>query len=401
MEIKEVVIGQLKPYSKNTKAHPKEQIEKIKKSIEEFGFNAPILLTEDLEIVAGHGRVLAADELGYKTLPAVFLKDLTHNQIKAYRIADNKTAESEWLEDLLKTEFIDLAEEDYDLELTGFSGDEIDTILKKDLDPSDLQDPEPDNPGEVKTDIKEGDIYQLGDHRLMCGDCKNGEFVIKLTKGENLDLLLTDPPYGISIVNKESVGVSNTLGFVGLPKKTKSMLVNSQKYREIQGDTNPFDPSFLLKYCSKKIIFGGNHFASKLPDNSVWLVWDKKIEGGLDHNNFSDVELMWTNIKGKAAKIYRHLWSGLLRKGNRKEELTKRVHPTQKPVGLLKDIIDDYSKEQELILDLFGGSGSTLIACEQLNRKCYMMEIDPKYCQVIINRWEKLTGNKAVKVNGS
>lgn len=142
-----------------------------------------------------------------------------------------------------------------------------------------------------------------------------------------------------------------------------------------------------------------NNFASKLPDNSHWLVWDKKAEKGADHNNFSDVELIWTNIDRKSCVIYRYLWSDLLREGSRDIELKERVHPTQKPVGLLIDILNDYSESEDIVLDLFGGSGSTLIACEKLNRKCRMMELDTKYCSVIIERWENLTGKKANKVS--
>jgi len=141
---------------------------------------------------------------------------------------------------------------------------------------------------------------------------------------------------------------------------------------------------------------GANHYAAELPTSSHWLVWDKKAGAGHDHNTFSDVELMWTNqFKRKSAKIYRHLWSGLLRAGKRDVELKDRVHPTQKPVGLLAQIINDYTNEGDLVLDPYMGSGSTMIACEQLNRSCYGIELDPAYVDVIIKRWENFTGKKA------
>lgn len=245
----------------------------------------------------------------------------------------------------------------------------------------------------VKPKSKLGDIYQLGNHRVMCGDATKD--LDKLIKNIEINLLLTDPPYGINIVHDDILTIHNKVGFVGIKNKPKSSLAHARKYKPMLSDDKPFEPKFLLKYGKTQIIFGANHFANKLPNQSHWLVWDKKLEGGLDHNNFSDVELMWTNVKKKSALIYRHLWSGLLRNGDRRTELKDRVHPTQKPVGLLSEIIKDYSKENHTILDPYLGSGSTLIACEQTNRICYGMELDPAYVDVIIQRFENFTGKKA------
>lgn len=175
-------------------------------------------------------------------------------------------------------------------------------------------------------------------------------------------------------------------------------IVEPRIYKKIINDDKPFNPELLLEINTDSIIWGANNFSSKLPDSPRWLVWYKQPEKGND-NTFSDVELAWTNIKGKQCKLYKHLWSGLLREGDRKVELKERVHPTQKPVGLLTQILKDFSNTGNNILDLYGGSGSTLIACEQTDRNCYMMEIDPYYCQVIINRWEEFTGEKAVKIS--
>jgi hypothetical protein len=215
--------------------------------------------------------------------------------------------------------------------------------------------------------------------------------------GEKADLLLTDPPYGINIVNTGRVGIDAPAGFgkVG----TRGM-VKARTYHNIEGDDHPFDPRPFLDLAPVVMLFGGNNFASRLPDSPAWLVWDKKAEKGADHNNFSDVELVWTNLKQKSCPIYRHLWSGLLREGDRNVELKDRVHPTQKPVGLIAAILSDHSNPGALCLDPFLGSGTTLIACEQLGRTCYGMEISPRYCQVIIDRWEKLTGQKAEKIDG-
>ena len=247
----------------------------------------------------------------------------------------------------------------------------------------------PEPPIEPKSKL--GDIYQLDNHRVMCGDAtKDTE---KLINSITVHLLLTDPPYGISAVNVKGVtGGGGKLGFTG-----GGGIVKARKWREIIGDDKPYDPTHLANFGIIQIIFGANNFANKLPNNHRWLVWDKKTEGksGSHTDTFSDVEMAWTNVNLKSSKIYRFLWSGLIREGDRKSELKSRVHPTQKPVGLLSNIIKDYSKDNEIVLDPYLGSGSTLIACEQTSRICYGMELDPGYVDVIVKRWENFTGKKA------
>jgi len=219
---------------------------------------------------------------------------------------------------------------------------------------------------------------------LMCGDATNEDHVEALMDGLEMDLILTDPPYGIDIVGDDGkVGITNEGGKAGT-------------YKPIENDATDFDPSFLLNYDTKTIIFGGNHFTEELPKRPHWLVWDKKANKGEDHNNFSDCELAWTNIDAKSTLIYRHLWSGMVKEGSG-PDTGARVHPTQKPVGLLGDILKDYSQQGDNIVDLFAGSGSLLLACEQTRRKAFCMELDPQYCQVIINRWEELTGKEVEK----
>ena len=267
-------------------------------------------------------------------------------------------------------------------------------ILRKKFDISFTKEEQeiPEPPIEPKSKL--GDIYQLGDHRVMCGDAtKDTE---KLINGIKIDLLFTDPPYGISAVNVKGItGGGGKLGFTG-----GGGIVKARKWKPIIGDDEEYDPSFLLSLGKIIIIFGANNFANKLPNNSRWLVWDKKTQdkSGSHTDTFSDVELAWTNTDLKSSKIYRFLWSGLIREGDRKTELKERVHPTQKPVGLLSDIIKDYSQENHTVLDCYLGSGSILIACEQTNRICYGMELDPGYVDVIVKRWENYTGKKAKKV---
>ncbi len=208
----------------------------------------------------------------------------------------------------------------------------------------------------------------------MCGDATKDHNI--LIDNKDIKLLFTDPPYGVSVV-----GSNGSIG--------KGCLAKEGTYRPVIGDDTYFNPTYLLNIGEKQIIWGANYFHDKLPLGTRWLVWDKERPDG---TTFSDCELAWTSIEGVAVKKYKCTWHGMIREG----ESEKRVHPTQKPLKLCCEIIKDYTDENDIVLDLFGGSGSTLIACEQLNRTCYMMEIDPVYCDVIVKRWENFTGQKAV-----
>jgi len=244
--------------------------------------------------------------------------------------------------------------------------------------PEDYQIPEIDK---IKTDIQTGDIYGLGKHRLMCGDATNHEDVLCLMNGQKADMVFTDPPYGIKILTKK--------GKIGFRGKSKPTI-----FAPIRGDDKPFNPSHLFDLAPKLVFFGANYYANKLPNSSCWLVWDKKALE-TQRLQFADCELLWTNIP-KPSRIYRCVWRGFYREGE--GNLTPRLHPAQKPLKLLTEVITDYTNNPDIILDPYGGSGSTLIACEQTGRHCHMMEIDARYCQVIINRWEKYTGQKAEKL---
>ena len=242
---------------------------------------------------------------------------------------------------------------------------------------------------------KLGDIYQLGNNRLMCGDSTSINDIEKLLDGNVIDLVLTDPPYGVNVVQGNNGGgdKETSFGSVGGGK-----LVKANKYMKIKGDETTETAREFYDLCvslgiQNYIIFGGNYFTDFLEPKACWVVWDKENTG-----NFADVELAWTSFN-KGAKLYKWLWNGLCRKGERNVEGKTRVHPTQKPVGLIGNILNDFSEEKENILDCFGGSGSTLIACEQLNRNCFMVEYEPYYVDVIINRWEQFTGKQAVLLN--
>ena len=225
------------------------------------------------------------------------------------------------------------------------------------------------------------EVISLDEHRLLCGNSQVKEDVDKLLDGVQVDLLLTDPPYGIDIV--KVIGERERAnGKVGKPG-----VVQPRLYKPVIGDDKPFDPQHLLDLDVPTILFGANNFAHELPNNSKWLVWHKKPSLDATPNGFSDCELAWTNFKGKAVICYHHTWSGMVRQGERKLELKERVHPTQKPVGLLKRLIEEYCPPNGVVLDLYGGSGSTLIACAETGRTCYMMELSKDYVEIIQERY--------------
>lgn len=370
MDILQMPIEEVTPYTNNPRRND-TAVNSVAESIKEFGFKVPIIIDKNNVIVAGHTRVKAAKKLGLESVPCIMADDLSEEQVNAFRLADNKVAEAaEWDFDKLEEELNNIS---IDMSVFGFES------LIEELEPEVVEDDYSESlPAEPKT--KTGDIYQLGRHRLMCGDSTSVTDIESLLGGNKIDLVLTDPPYGIDVVGGGNIVESNT-------------------YMTIKGDDTTETAQENYQACislgiENYIIFGGNYFTDFLEPRACWLVWDKENTG-----NFADVELAWTSFD-KGAKLYRWLWNGLCRKGDRATEGIKRVHPTQKPVGLLSDILKDFSSESDNILDCFGGSGSTLMACEQLNRNCYMMEYEPHYIDVIIDRWEKFTGKKAVLVDG-
>lgn len=392
MEIVNRKVKELIPYEKNPRKND-EAVKYVKASIEQFGFKVPIVIDANNIIVAGHTRLKAAKELGMKEVPCIVADDLTEEQIKAFRLADNKTAEAaEWDFELLNTELLDL-EANFDMADFGF---EIEPPFEGDDDDFDA-DVVADAIEEPITKL--GDIWTLGRHRLMCGDSTDRATVDRLMDGQKADMVFTDPPYGMNL-DTDFSGMKNHLDFA----KEKGF-AGGRKYE--QGIVDEFDPAMIIAALStdaeEVFIWGADYFAELLTDRNKgsWVVWDKRANGnddiGEDYSSDkmygSCFELCWSKKKHKR-DIARIKWAGVF--GTEQEPDRKRFHPTQKPVGLSSWFLSRYSKESGNVLDLFGGSGSTLIACEQLNRTCYMMELDPKYCDVIIKRWEMLTGGKAV-----
>ena len=274
----------------------------------------------------------------------------------------------------------------------GFTDEELEEILGSPLDGSEEDQAVEERISEalkIQPVSEFGDVWICGTHKVMCGDSTDRKQVETLSP--KADVLLTDPPYGISIVRNGHVGGRKSP--LGLGKK---QIVDSREYLPVKADESTETArkavEIALSLTEKQIIFGGNYFTDFLTPSSCWLVWDKKNEG----TDFADCELAWTSYD-RAVRKYEWLWNGLLRAGDRQDEGISRIHPTQKPVGLLAEILNDYTKEGQTVLDLFGGSGSTLIACEKTGRVCYLMEYERAYVDLIIKRWQDYSGKRAFR----
>lgn len=380
-------IADIVPYDKNPRKND-GAVDAVAESIKQCGYCAPIVIDEDNVILAGHTRLKALKKLKYKECECVRKVGMTEEQKRKYRLLDNKTNElAEWDIDLLKGELDGLDFLDFDFGFDIGIESEPQAIVEDDA-------PEVDNQAEPITKL--GDIWQLGNHRLMCGDSTDAGTVATLMDGKKADMVLSDPPYGMCL----DTDFSGAVGSLGRKGGTRG-----NKYDKVIGDNDDFKPELIttffenFAYCKEVFLFGADYFAEFLPNKNdgSWLCWDKRKESQADAIG-SEFELIWSKAKHKR-RMLRHDWFGFLSSQNSKDA-QHRVHPTQKPVTLLVDIIDQWGKDCNVIVDLYGGSGSPLIACEQLNRTCYMCELDPKYCDVIVKRWENFTGNKAKKING-
>ncbi len=229
-----------------------------------------------------------------------------------------------------------------------------------------------------------GDLWVLGEHRLLCGDSTKAEDVARVMGRQRAALGLHDPPYGLDVVQGKGGNIGDGIrwGRAAAPRG---------KFKPIKGDDRPFNPVHLLATGKVVVLWGANHYADKLPPRAGWLIWDKRVD--LPSNDFSDCELAWVS-QGTRAKIIRHTWNGMIRDSERGE---RRVHPTQKPVAVHREIIEAFTAEGEVVLDCYLGSGTTLLAAEQLGRVCVGLEIEPAYCDVAVTRWEQFTGRKAVR----
>jgi len=407
MKVEEVRIDSISNHSKNPKQHPDKQLRLLEESIKRFGWTNPVILSADNVILAGHARVKAAISAGNDTVPCIRTK-LTGAEADAYLIADNRISDLAPYDRDILAELLGELPDDL-AELTGFDSSDIDALLKgEDIseidkfiggEPEEREEvdaePQIDRAAELnkKWQVHPGDLWQCGDHRIICGDCTDPAVVERVMMGEKADMVFTDPPYGVSVV-----GNDNIHGKIGGDKpygKVGGNIVKAKVYSVIEGDDSieaAKNALSVLADIKNQIVFGGNYFTDFLSPSRCWIVWDKENSG-----NFADAELAWTSFD-KGVKLYHWLWNGLSRKGERKEELVSRVHPTQKPVGLLKLILEDFSEPGDTVIDPFLGSGTTLIACENTGRKCRGIEISPDYVAVCLQRYQDATGKEPVRV---
>ena len=410
---------QLKPYINNAKLHPTEQIEQIKRSIEEFGFNDPIAIWHDNEIIEGHGRLLAVMDMDdIERVPVIRLDDLTDEERRAYMLVHNKLTINSGFD----FELLDIELENIDIDMSEFGFD-----MPADEEPQEII--EDQVPEEVKTRCKLGDLWQLGDHRLLCGDSTDANTVKMLMDGQKAKMLFTSPPYSDmrEYNGNKDLSVDNLIRFISTYRPyTDYQCVNlgiQRKEHEI------------VQYWDSYIAEAKNAGYKLL----AWNVWDKMACGSIGQQSaFFPIRHEWIFVFGTKFFEINGTWVKAEASINRKEKKRKvrqpdgsmrystigdtsnklkqmesvvavhsensnirKLHPATFPVGLPAEYIKAMADKNDIVIDPFGGSGSTLIACEQLNKKCYMCELDEHYCDVIIQRWEDFTGQKAVKLNAS
>jgi site-specific DNA-methyltransferase (adenine-specific) len=387
MEIVQMNIADVKPYDRNPRIND-NAVDAVAESIKTFGWRAPIVVDENHVIICGHTRLLAAKQLGLDTVPVHVAKGLTPEQVKAYRIADNKTGEiAEWNYDLLPLELADLQMADFDLSLLGFNAAELDSLLNGENTVADGE-TDPDAVPEVPEEpvSQSGEIYQLGEHFLMCGDSTSLDDVARLMDGKEADMVFTDPPYGVSYKGVNNPGgreweVIENDDLRG--DKLSEFLLTA--FKNIKAHLKS-KRAFYIWYATRNHIqFESAIIDAGLKSKQV-LVWNKGMILGHSDYHYAFEPCFYgchadENCEWLGDRCQTTVWD------IKRDNTRGYVHPTQKPTTLAQKAIFNSSKIGETVLDLFGGSGSTLIACEQTNRKCRMMEFDPKYVDVIRRRY--------------
>jgi DNA modification methylase len=361
----------IKPNPNNPRVLRDDKFQKLKQSIKEFPKMLslrPMVIDENNVVLGGNMRLRALQELGFTDVEEAWVKrssDLTEDEKKRFIIADN-VAFGEWDWDTLANDW-----DVVDLEAWGLEIPQFDTVEELEASEDDYDVPE----GGIETDIVIGDLFEIGEHRLLCGDSTDSDAVERLMNGEKADMVFTDPPYGIDWNTDYT--------------RFKGGIKTGVEYNKIQNDEKAFDPSFLLATNENCFFFGANCFSDKLPKGN-WIVWDKRFENGSAF--LADAEVAWYNGSG-AVYIIAETNQGFVNSDK------KKYHPTQKPIKLLEKIFEKINAP-DLLLDPFLGSGSTMVAAHQLKRRCFGMELDPKYCQVIIDRMAKLDPSLKITRNG-
>lgn len=383
MNIELVKISKVKPNKNNPRLIKDDKFHKLVKSIKDFPEMLkirPIVVNEDMIVLGGNMRLKACKEAGLKEVHIIKASNLTEDQQREFIIKDN-VGFGEWEWEMLANEWDVQELQEWGLE--GFPFD-VDTELEAKEDDYSI-------PDEVKTNIVLGDLIEIGEHRLLCGDSTDSDQVAKLMNGEKADMVLSDPPYGMFLnADYSSLNWGDRKG---------------KKYDNVIGDHEDFDPKLIntffkhFDYCNEMFLWGADYYFELLPDfkKGNYIVWDKTLQSNGDAGSNSEYELCWSRQKHKRVVLHFN-WFRYF--GLQTQDTKTRVHPTQKPLEVNNHFIENYSKEKDKIIDLFLGSGSTMVAAHQLNRKCYGMELDPKYCQVIVDRMINLEPLIEVKING-
>lgn len=378
LEIIKKKITDLSHDPSNVRTHDEKNITAIKASLRKFGQQKPIVIDDKGTVIAGNGTLESAKSLGWTEIDCVVTQLDSLNKT-AFAIADNRTAElADWDQTALDLQLKSLA--DLNMDMSEFDFDiKIDDPT---LEPNEKDDEVPEVDDSNELGIELGQVWKLGNHRLMCGDSTKKEDVEKLMDGQKPDMVYTDPPYGI---NEE--GDRSKRGGLCQGNKLKSFKDDSIEYA-----VKAYDLCDSIE-IKRQVWWGANYYCHSIPQSNNWFVWDKRVVEQ-NSDNQSDCELAWVKSKWSSVRIFRHVWKGMIKDS---EHGVRRIHPTQKPIALAIWSFD-YFKDVKSVLDLFLGSGSTLIACEKTDRQCFGMEIDPHYCNVIIKRWEDYTGKKAERI---
>lgn len=372
-----VNIGKVKKNDSNPRFIKDAKFKKLVKSIKEFPEmleKRPIVVDEDMVILGGNMRFEACKAAGLFEVWIDQVEGWSEEQKRQFIIKDN-VGFGEWDWDILSADFTEEELTDWGLDIPDMVFDIDDEVEEDDYE----------EPDDLEVDVVLGDLIEIGNHRLLCGDSTDADQVAKLMDGNKVDMVFTDPPYGINVVKSDMVGAN-----FGIAKKGK--------YSEVIADDTTDTAKSFFNTCislgfENYIIWGGNYFTDFLPFSDGWLIWNKRGDTGI-RNTFADGEMAWCSFH-TPIRIYNQLWNGMIREG----EKEKRIHPTQKPIKMLSEIIKDHVKGN-LIFDGFLGSGSTMVAAHQSNINCFGIEMDPKYCQLIIDRMQKLDPSLEVKING-
>jgi DNA modification methylase len=388
VKLEQVPIDKLVPYARNARTHSKEQIAQLRASLREFGFVSPAVIDSKYNILVGHGRVQAAREEGYKTVPCVFAENLTDAQKRAYILADNQLAlNAGWDEEMLSVELSDLKDESFDLSLLGFDEKDLEKLMAG-PDDSSAEDDDFDLSAalEKASFVEKGDLWTVGKHRLLCGDGTSPEDVDRLMDGKTANLILTDPPYGVSFKASDGLTIENdSLKGDEFYKFLLSAFTNMAAHLEKGGAAYVFHADTEGLNFRKAFIDAGFHLAGVC----IW-VKNSLVLGRSDYQWQHEPILYGFLQNGK------HPWYSDRKQTtiwNFDKPKRNKDHPTSKPLDLLSYPIKNSSQENAIVLDTFGGSGSTMMACEQMNRICYMAELDPKYVSVILRRYVEDTGD--------